>query len=419
MEAVARSIRASRAFNLRIGTTLRFRLSGPVWTAPRLRRHRSLRGEDMRCMSSSSDGPSPCPSPGSSSTASPPGPLSRSSLSLSMLHEDEEYYKRFGYTWLTHMRLAEEDSVFRQHIADVRRRRRRYGSYGSYGTAEGDESENAVKGNDDHSCSGNDWGGVIRSETSSSDDSDDELVLEGASSKPTWLQSSLESSFSQDSPDYTSELEWLSSQNEVIYNNKDADASRPENAIAPLWISVHIDEDSKTASLYESVVPVGPNVIRKLEMKHTWRPFYVLRLEEEEADRNRFQAYSVEPLARVPRLTFEEYPEYTSGPWRNYFVGIWGEVAAVDEGTLWPNRVLHKDRCVYNVRNGLDLVRFLADPRKQDIEAHARNLERLANGGIDFEQPAVLSEETVSSSWVWGLLKSRWGSHGLQKHGFL
>lgn len=99
--------------------------------------------------------------------------------------------------------------------------------------------------------------------------------------------------------------------------------------------------------------------------------------------------------------------------------GSLGEVAAVDEGTLWPNRVLHKDRCVYNVRNGLDLVRFLADPRKQDIEAHARNLERLANGGIDVELPVALSEETVSSSWVWGLLKSRWGSHGLKKHAFL
>lgn len=372
--------------------------------AQRPRWYSTPRGNDARLSSSLSDGASPSASP---PRAPVPPPLSRSSLSLSMLQEDEEYYKRFGYTWLTHIRLAEEDSVFRQHIADVRgRRRRRHGSYGTVGSLARNNGP------------GSGWSGAVSIESSSSDDSDDELVLEGAS-KPSWLPSTLESSFSQASPDYTSDLEWLSSQNEVIDSSRNADVSRPDNAIVPLWISVHIDDDSKTASLYESVVPVGPNVIRKLEMKDSWRPFYVVRLEEEEADRNRFQAYSVEPLARVPRLTFEEYPEYTSGPWRNYFVGLWGEVAAVDEGTLWPNRVLHKDRCVYNVRNGLDLVRFLADPRKQDIEAHARNLERLANGGIDVELPVALSEETVSSSWVWGLLKSRWGSHGLKKHAFL
>ena len=337
--------------------------------------------------------------------------LSKLSLSLSMLQEDEEYYKRFGYTWLTHIRLAEEDNVFRQQIAEVRGRGRgsRYGSYETLGSYES------------YRCSGS----SSSSEMGSSDDSDDELILSsethGAISGllPSLQLPVLESPTSQANQDLTSDLEWLSSQNEVIYNKRDEDLSRPENAIVPLWISVHIDEDSKTASLYESVVPVEPNVVEKLEMKDTWRPFYVLRLEEEEAERNRFRAFSLEPDARVPRLTFDEYPEYTCGPWRNYFVGLWGEVAAVDEGTLWPNRVLHKDRCVYNVRNGLDLVRFLADPRKRDIEDHARNLERLANGGIEVEQPVQLSEETVSSPWVWGLLKSRWGSHGLKKHGYM
>lgn len=293
--------------------------------------------------------------------------------------------------------------MFRQQIAELRGRGR-----GRHGERYGDWYGGSVRGSSGSNSSG----------SSSSEDSDDELVfgddIEARIGAPLGKVSG-ELGDTGDGHD----LEWLSSQNDVISNSlrRNQGENRP-SSIVPLWISVHIDEDTRTASLYESVVPVEPTVVEKLEMKDSWRPFYVLRLDEEEADRNRYRAYGLEPDARVPQLTFDEYPEYTSGPWRNYFVGIWGEVAALDEGTLWPNRVLHKDRAVYNVRNGLDLVRFLADPRKKDIEDHARNLERLANGGVDVVQPAPVSEETMSS-WEWGLLKSRWGSHGLKKHGFL
>ena len=320
-----------------------------------------------------------------------------SAAHLSLAPEDEEYYKRFGYTWLTHIRLAEEDNMLRQQIAEMRGRGRgRHGRRYDGGIGGGSGSSGS---------------------SSSSDESDDELVfgddIEAKIGAPSPLSpSSPPSSLSSEDP--SGELEWLSSQNEVISTRQTTRAS----SIVPLWISVHVDEESKTASLYESVVPVESNVVEKLEMKDSWRPFYVVRLEEEEADRNRYRAYGLEPDERVPRLTFEEYPELTAGSWRNYFVGIWGDVAALDEGTLWPNRVLHKDRCVFNVRNGLDLVRFLADPRKKDIEDHARNLERLANGGVEVVEPAPGGEETMSS-WEWGLLKPRWGSHGLKKHGFM
>ena len=37
-------------------------------------------------------------------------------------------------------------------------------------------------------------------------------------------------------------------------------------------------------------------------------------------------------------------------------------------------QVLHGERMIYNVRDGEDLARFLADPVKADMEGHLENL---------------------------------------------
>lgn len=37
-------------------------------------------------------------------------------------------------------------------------------------------------------------------------------------------------------------------------------------------------------------------------------------------------------------------------------------------------QVLHGERSLYNARGGWDLARFLADPDKDDVEAHLANL---------------------------------------------
>lgn len=40
-------------------------------------------------------------------------------------------------------------------------------------------------------------------------------------------------------------------------------------------------------------------------------------------------------------------------------------------------QVLHRYRSRYNLRNGRDLARFLADPRREDYEEHCESLSRL------------------------------------------
>ena len=44
-------------------------------------------------------------------------------------------------------------------------------------------------------------------------------------------------------------------------------------------------------------------------------------------------------LATVDGLAFSD-SDRRSGPWRNYFVGIVGAVAADENDVLWPNQVL-------------------------------------------------------------------------------
>ena len=66
---------------------------------------------------------------------------------------------------------------------------------------------------------------------------------------------------------------------------------------------------------------------------------------------------------------------------------------------------LHGDRLLFNARGGDDLARFLADPRREDIEAHLENLTRLA------------TERKYRPGWCWHMLRLRWGEAALQRHG--
>jgi hypothetical protein len=184
------------------------------------------------------------------------------------------------------------------------------------------------------------------------------------------------------------DLEWISAQNELMNDEKVTKSEDgfkvllggQELKISPLWISVHVDEKTRKSAIFESVVPIEQQVVDKLDSQLT--PFY------ESWD-----------------LMFEEQAEFVSGPWRNYFVGIVGEVSVLEDGNLWPNQILHKDRCLYNVRNASDLVKFLADPTKEDVETHLENLQRLAQ------------ERNYKRGWCWHMLKTRWGEQALAKYG--
>ena len=45
-----------------------------------------------------------------------------------------------------------------------------------------------------------------------------------------------------------------------------------------------------------------------------------------------------DPFASVSGLAFGE-PDARHGPWRSYFVGVVGGVAADEDDVLWPNQV--------------------------------------------------------------------------------
>jgi len=45
------------------------------------------------------------------------------------------------------------------------------------------------------------------------------------------------------------------------------------------------------------------------------------------------------PLCAVAGLAFERNADAVSGPWRNFFIGLLGDVAAAEEDVLWPNQV--------------------------------------------------------------------------------
>ena len=60
---------------------------------------------------------------------------------------------------------------------------------------------------------------------------------------------------------------------------------------------------------------------------------------------------------------------------------------------------------MYNVRDALDVARFLALPTKQDIESHLGHLRRLA------------AERGRRPGWCWHMLRQRWGEAALQEHG--
>ena len=253
----------------------------------------------------------------------------------------EQFERTFGYTWLTHLKLLEEDSIFRQQLSEMKfSRRLRRTNY-------------------------------MRQ------------IVEGARGLNTRVGSQ-----GEDSQEFLDDLEWLSAQDEVMDGQritKHGDGIRAilagqELKISPLWISILVDDNMTTAKIFESVVPIEEAVIDKLDNE-------------------------LDPFYESENLKFDSMAEFVSGPWRNYFIGVVGEVSVEEDGNLWPNQVLHKDRCLYNVRNASDLVKFLADPTEEDIKSHLNNLERLAQ------------ERNYKRGWCWYMLKSRWGEQALAKFG--
>lgn len=150
--------------------------------------------------------------------------------------------------------------------------------------------------------------------------------------------------------------------------------------VRPLWIAVFQSEGSSSARLFESVVPLQEEVMKKMSLDLT-------------------------PFATTSGLQFDSFADVVDGSWRNFFIGLIGDVAVEEHEILWPNQILHKDRVLYNVRNAEDIARFLADPKKEEVESHLENLTRLA------------AERKYRKGWCWHMLRARWGEQTLQNFG--
>ncbi|CAL8468371.1 g7911 [Coccomyxa elongata] len=142
-------------------------------------------------------------------------------------------------------------------------------------------------------------------------------------------------------------------------------------AVLPLWVAVYQEVENGLARLHESTFPLSVDLVDELEC-------------------------DLQPFCAVAGLRFQECDE-RYGPWRNYYVGIVGDVDSDEDDVLWPNQAIHGNRTIYNVRNGWDIARFLADAVKEDVESHLGNLKRLQE------------ERRYKSGWAYHVLRSRWG----------
>ena len=276
------------------------------------------------------------------------------------------FAETFGYTWLSHWKLLEEDSAFRQNIVESKSNRR----------------------NSRHQY----LRSMFETQLENVNESRRELDLEEQSLKLSALMRSgrvEERDSYKEREEYDADLEWLSSHPNSIVGEVDVDNKNGiqvllgdnKISIIPMWVSVFVDRLNNSAKLFESVVPLEDDVLSKVNSQ-------------------------LHPFLEIEGLQFEDLAEMKSGRWRNYFIGLIGEVSSEEDGNLWPNQVLHKDRCLFNVRDATDLARFLSDPRREDVEKHLENLERLS------------IERNYKRGWCWHMLRSRWGEKNLHKMGF-
>lgn len=276
------------------------------------------------------------------------------------------FAETFGYTWLSHWKLLEEDSAFRQNIIESKSNRR----------------------NSRHQYLRT----MFEAQLENLNESGKELGVEEESLKLPNLMRNNETEERNShtvGEDYDSDLEWLSSHPSSMIGEVDVDHKNgiqvllgdKKVSIIPMWVSVFVDGPKNSAKLFESVVPLEDDVLSKANSH-------------------------LQSFLEIEGLQFDDLAEMKSGRWRNYFIGLIGEVSSEEDGNLWPNQVLHKDRCLFNVRDATDLARFLSDPRKEDVEKHLENLERLA------------IERNYKRGWCWHMLRSRWGEKNLHKMGF-
>lgn len=309
----------------------------------------------------------------------------------------EKVSASLGYTWLTHWRLVEEDRLCRKSIVESVRRRKNERNkemfeyiYGAKARETGIQSGNTcpqLEGENIESCIVHGRLGISMAGSSTLDMDLDELAWIASHPDPQEINSSADSTSSMVAADLDNFDKTKIHSGEISDNLSDS-LARPISIqvggnvamVRPLWISVHTKTDEDTALLFESVVPLRPEVVEKLSSDLT-------------------------PFCSIVGCKFQDMADLQYGSWSNYFIGVVGDVGTEEIDILWPNQILHRDRVLYNMRNGLDIARFLADPTRRDVDLHLANLQRLAR------------ERRYHPAWCWHMLRARWGEQQLRRLG--
>lgn len=315
----------------------------------------------------------------------------------------EKVSASLGYTWLTHWRLVEEDRLSRLSIVESVRRRQNERNkemveyvYGPRSRATSmhphDKCPPLEGDNNFEPCIINGRLGISMAGSSNLDVDMDELSWLASHPNPQDLNLSADDTPSRlagvAAVDSDADTFDTAQGNSTVADELSDSLTRPVAIqmggnvamVRPLWISVHNKADENVALLFESMVPLSPEVIENLSSDLT-------------------------PFCSISGFKFSEMADVQYSSWSNYFVGVVGEVGTEEVDILWPNQILHRDRVLYNMRNGLDIARFLADSTRKDVDLHLANLQRLAR------------ERRYHPAWCWHMLRARWGESQLRRLG--
>jgi hypothetical protein len=302
----------------------------------------------------------------------------------------EKVSASLGYTWLTHWRLVEEDRLSRLSIVESVRRRQNERNkemvkyvYGSGSQATGmhpqDKCPPLEGDNNFEPCIIHGRLGISMAGSSNLDVDLDELSWLASHPNPQEINLSADNT-----PSMLAAVAAVDSDADELLDSLTRPIAIEMGGnfamVRPLWISVHNKADENVALLFESMVPLSPEVIENISSDLT-------------------------PFCSISGFKFSEMADLQYSSWSNYFVGVVGEVGTEEVDILWPNQILHRDRVLYNMRNGLDIARFLADPTRKDVDLHLANLQRLAR------------ERRYHPTWCWHMLRARWGEKQLRRLG--
>lgn len=96
----------------------------------------------------------------------------------------------------------------------------------------------------------------------------------------------------------------------------------------------------------------------------------------------------ITPFCAVEGLSFRGLADSAEGPWRNFFVGLVGSVAAHEDDILWPNQVREGEHRV-GARGGGAAAPLLLPSLLPPLLLQAARWARLPTGGAGWLEQSL------------------------------